>query len=161
MILWMLCMATNLFAHGDPVTGIILDARTNEPLPFANIVVVEQHRGSVSNSEGHFLPDIDGIAPNDNILFSYMGYETLKVQAARLRRKTEIYMQPARINIREVEVLYKSLSAKEIVALVRRNYDKNHPDYPSKREIFFHTFEMWNSRTVIVPTSALKKYKRK
>ncbi len=141
LIIWMLCQATTLFAIGDPTTGIVMDAKTKEPLPFANIMVVGQHRGSVSNSEGHFVLDMDSIAPNDTIIFSYMGYETLKMRASKLERKTKIQMHQARVNIEEVEVMYKSLSAKEIVALVRRNYEKNHPEYSSKQEIFFHTFE--------------------
>ncbi len=141
LIIWTLCQATTLFALGDPTTGIVLDAKTKEPLPFANIVVLGQHRGSVSNSEGHFVLDMDSIAPIDTILFSYMGYETLKIQAIKLNRKTEILMHQARINIEEVEVMYKAISAREIVALVHRHYDENHPAYSSKQEIFFHTFE--------------------
>jgi hypothetical protein len=140
-IIWMLCLVSDLFAITDPITGFIFDAKTKEPLPFANIVVIGQHRGSVSNSEGIFVLDMDNIAPNDTIFFSYMGYETLKVRAAQLRRKTEIYMHQATVNIREVEVLYKSLSAKEIVALARKNYDENHPISTGKQQVFFHNYE--------------------
>jgi hypothetical protein len=49
-------------------------------------------------------------------------------------------MHPARLDIREVEVLYKSLSAKELVALVRRNYNKNHPSPSSRQQVFFHKY---------------------
>lgn len=136
-----LCLVTDLFAIADPTTGIVLDAKTKAPLPFANIVVVGQNRGSVSNSEGHFVLDMDSIAPNDTILFSYVGYETMKVRAEKLKRKSKINMHPARINIKEVEVLYKSLSAREIVALVRKNYPINHPSQNSKQQLFFHKYE--------------------
>jgi hypothetical protein len=141
LTIWLFIQAMNLFALGDPTTGIVLDAKTKEPLPFANIVVVGQQRGSVSNSEGYFTLDMDSIAPGDTILFSYIGYETLEIQASKLNRKTKIHLQQANISIEEVEVKYRSLTAKEIVAQVRRNYEQNHPDHSSRQEIFFHTFE--------------------
>ena len=136
----MICLATNLFSATIPTTGIVMDAKTREPLAFANIVVVGQQRGSVSNAEGYFVLNMDSIAPTDTILFSYMGYETQKIPAAKLKKRTKILLKQATLDIREVEVMYKSLSAKEIVALVRRNYDKNHPSPSSKQQIFFHKY---------------------
>ena len=140
LIIGLFCSVPGPFAMSDPATGMVLDAETRKPMPFANIVVLGQQKGSVSNMDGYFVLVIDSLAPGDIILFSYMGYETLRIPAAELSAKSRIYLHPTTVNIREVEVLYRSLSAREIVAMAARNLKKNHPSLTSRQQLFFHRY---------------------
>ena len=136
-----LSSALNLSAANKPIAGIILDYKTKEPLPFTNIAVAGQYKGTVSNIEGYYILDTAGIAPNDTILISYVGYKTLRIKADELQKKSKIYLHPVTINLKEVHVSSRSLSAKEIIALVIQNYKKNYPSTSVKQNLFYHTYE--------------------
>lgn len=143
---YLLCLLVlfqvSIFAASDkPLAGIILNSETKEPLPFTNIVVLEQYKGTVSNSEGYFVLDREGIAANDTLLFSYVGYKSVKISAAEVQSKSKIYLQPIKIKLDEVQVSSRPLSAKEIIALVIENYPKNHPAFSARQRIFYHKYE--------------------
>jgi TonB-dependent starch-binding outer membrane protein SusC len=79
MLLW----AVN--AHGQTVTGIVLDAATDEPLPSANIVYQGTTIGTTTNLDGEYslsVPSLDG-----TLVFSYIGYAT---QVVPIAGRTEI-----------------------------------------------------------------------
>lgn len=124
-----------------PIEGTVYDAETKEVLPFANIMVAGQYKGTVANSEGHFLLDLEGISPQDTLLFSYMGYETFRVLVADMQDGVVIYLQPAAINLSEVKVLSKELTAEEIIKLIDKHYEKNYPLTATKQRLFFHKYE--------------------
>jgi hypothetical protein len=131
----------NLYASVKPITGVVLDAETKEPLAFANIAVEGTNKGTVSNIEGHFVLNMEGIDANNLVLFSYMGYKTLKISVAELKSKTKVYLQPATVNLQSVPVLSRSLTAREILKLIEQNYEKNYPTSSNKQRIFFHKYE--------------------
>lgn len=136
-----LCGVVNLSATDKPVTGTVFDSETNKPLPFTNIAVAGHYKGTVSNIEGYFVLDRTDLDPVDTILFSYVGYKTKRIILDDLQRKSKIYLNPITINLKEVQVSSRSLSAKEIIALVIKNYPKNHPNSSVKQNLFFHTYE--------------------
>jgi hypothetical protein len=131
-----------LLSAREPITGTVLDAETRQPLPFTNIVVEGKNMGTVSNIEGYFVLDKDGISPNDVIVFSYVGYKVVKMPVVDLLAgEKTIYLSPATVTIGNVNVSSKSLSAEQILRRVRKNYDENHPNLMHKQNIFFHKYE--------------------
>ncbi len=63
------------FAQNGEIHGKISDAGNNEPVPFANIVVVGTQKGSASDIEGNFT--IKDIKPGFvNLKVSFVGYKT-------------------------------------------------------------------------------------
>jgi hypothetical protein len=138
-LLFVICLELSVW--GRSITGIVFDAETKAPLPNTNIKVMGQHKGTISNTEGYFILDMEGIVSKDTIIFSYAGYETLKFTAAELHGLTEIYMRPATLILEEIEVSSRSLTAGEIIVLVNKNYHKNHPASAYKQKIFFHKYE--------------------
>lgn len=140
LIVWLCFLPLQLFAQGNQASGTIMDAETKESLPFANIGVLGTHKGTVSNSEGNFVLDLSGIASGDTILIQYIGYETLRLTAAELQKQTEIYLSPAPVNMKEVQVLVKSLSAEELIKLAYKNFETNHSPGSMKQRFFFHNY---------------------
>jgi len=134
-------LALELHALDAAVSGTVLDAETKLPLPFTNIGVVGQNRGTVSNSEGQFVLDMQGLSPQDQIMFSYVGYETLKIAASELQALGDVHLKPASINLHGVAVYSRSLTAEEIIKMVRKNYDINYPQVASRQRIFLHKYD--------------------
>ncbi len=59
------------------VSGKLVESGTGDPLPTANVVVVEQSRGAATDMEGEFT--IDGLEPGSATLrASHVGYENLR-----------------------------------------------------------------------------------
>lgn len=127
-------------AIGNPISGTVLDSETKDPLPYASIIVMYKQKGTVTNGEGYFMLDPEGISSTDTILFRYMGYESLKITVAELQKKTIIYLNPAAVNLAEVQVISKKMAPEEIIRLAYRNFEKNHPPGSGKRKIFVHKY---------------------
>lgn len=74
LTLWFLF--SNLsFGQGGEIHGIITDARNNEVVPFANVVLLGTQKGTVSDINGEFK--IDGIEPGFvKLQVSFVGYDT-------------------------------------------------------------------------------------
>lgn len=56
------------------ITGIVCDAETQEPLPFATIAVKNKVKGTVTNAEGEFGLSINHESITDTLVASYLGY---------------------------------------------------------------------------------------
>ncbi|MCR6642911.1 MAG: carboxypeptidase-like regulatory domain-containing protein [Sporocytophaga sp.] len=123
------------------VSGIVLDAATNEPLLFANIEVQGKSRGTVSNSEGRFLLDTADLLADDTIVFSYIGYETIKIRLEDLMKSGEILMTQASGLLKEIQVVAQEIAIEEILKKVKENFNKNHHAFFDKKHLFFHSYE--------------------
>ncbi len=130
-----------LFAIEKPVTGLVRDAETREPLPFANIVIEGKHTGTISNVDGLYVLDVEGIESDQLITFNYMGYETYKITLGELQKLTLVDLKPAILNLNELAVYSSQLTAKDIIDRVRKNYEVNHPQLNMKQRVFYHKYE--------------------
>lgn len=136
-----ICAALNLYAAQDPIKGLVLDAETKEPLPFTNIRVEGTSRGTVSNGEGYFILDQEGIRAEDVLIFSFIGYESYRIKVGELQKEATIYMKAAVVNLMELQVFSTSLSADEIMARVKEHFPENYPMPAQKQRIYFHKYE--------------------
>lgn len=57
--------------------GYIKDKNSNQPLPFANILVKNKGLGVTSSEDGRF--ELPTILPGDTLIISYVGYQKLQV----------------------------------------------------------------------------------
>ncbi|MEL6562226.1 MAG: carboxypeptidase-like regulatory domain-containing protein, partial [Bacteroidota bacterium] len=68
LIILMICaVSSGVFAQTKEITGIIYDAKSGEPLPFATIGFLKVNIGTVSDSEGKFTLRFDEQHLNDQI----------------------------------------------------------------------------------------------
>lgn len=56
------------------ISGIITDAESNDPLPYATAVIKNTGKGMVSNASGEFGIKISRESLNDTLSFSYLGF---------------------------------------------------------------------------------------
>lgn len=128
-------------SFAQSISGTVKDSESKEVLPFTNIVIQGQTKGSISNSEGRFILDTKGLSNQDIIIFSYMGYATTKVPVSKLSAEQDILLKPISVNLSEVEVYSKEQSAKDVIKKVRKNMETNYPDPAYKQRLFTHRYE--------------------
>ena len=120
------------------VSAKVVDAKTGEVLPFANINI-DKSQHQVSNEEGFFsIPDSrpDGT----KITVSFFGYMTRELSLAQLKSSNMVVsLSPAAIELDEVQAITPDPVA--IMASVKANLKKNHGsmDKMRKDRIFFRT----------------------
>jgi len=71
-----------LCAQAQKLSGTVLDAQTNKPLPYVHIGVLNKNMGVISAENGKFEIDLSKADKNDQLLFSMLGYEVVKKDVA-------------------------------------------------------------------------------
>ena len=114
--------------NAQSFSGILLDANTNERLPFGNIAIKDSRRGTSSDIEGRFQISL---LPADSVLvFSYTGYEKreINLQNFNCTRNCTIYLKPTSLLIGEVKVYPGENPAVQIIRKTRDNRPQNDPE---------------------------------
>lgn len=108
------------------VKGIVKDKETDEPIPFAHVML--GNIINVSNIEGEFIITThDQSMRNENIRVSFMGYEEYQKSAGELDSYHTIYLVPSVTQLGEVTVLTGSSIMEDV-------FDRFHSNYPMERQ---------------------------
>ncbi|OAV43574.1 DUF5686 and carboxypeptidase regulatory-like domain-containing protein [Lewinella sp. 4G2] len=95
------CGSAQLMAQAV-LTGTITDQATGEPLPFASIYVQETKTGSASNANGQYNVKL---APGtNNVVFQYLGYQTLVKQVSGNKR-LDVKLNSQALELGTVEII--------------------------------------------------------
>ncbi|MCR9250034.1 MAG: carboxypeptidase-like regulatory domain-containing protein [bacterium] len=129
------------WAAEKTLTGKIIDAKTNEPLAFASIGVKGTSIGTISNSEGKYVLNVQGIAESDTVMISYIGYETYYATVKEIFYNPVVHLKPAAINLQEFQVNSEPLTVEQILERVVERYDSNYVKSTNKQKVFFHKYE--------------------
>lgn len=113
------------------ITAKIIDGQTGESIPYANIIV-NNSENLVSNSEGYFTLSEKNSDDAVQLLVSYLGYANQTLTVAELKRnQNKISLQPGMIELSDVTLNEKKLTALQIMANVKANLKNN---YSTKKE---------------------------
>lgn len=108
------------------VSGVVLDEKTKEPLPFLSIVIEKYQNGYLTNEKGEF--NIKVASLNETLTFSFLGFQkkTLKAEP-----KMTVFLTPDALALSEVVVRFRN-PAEEIIKKAVVNKSQNNPDkYPN------------------------------
>lgn len=94
------------------IQGYIKDWSTGETLPYANIILVGEDRGTTSNSDGYFVM-VDAPATMCSLRVTYMGYENKTIAVDNISGKREMIL---------IELKQKILEGQE-VTVTANHYD--------------------------------------
>ena len=102
----------------------------------------------VTNEEGRFSFILDqNVAPTDSLFISCIGYASIGKTLGEFTDNV-IYLSPKAIELNPVIVTNKNYTAKEIIALVNDNIDKNYSrDLHIKRLFFRDSYHQDFSKT--------------
>jgi hypothetical protein len=86
--------------------GIVIDSKTRQPIPYANIGLMNRNVGTLSDIDGTFELVIPQEFRNDSVFFSSIGYKR-KSLLASAGRKESVSMDPAPMVLSEVVIKAK------------------------------------------------------
>lgn len=103
LIFFLFLGVTSLLSQSFSLQGYIRDSETNEPLPFASILVLENNKGASTNAEGNYTLSLPSGAYTLKI--SYIGYgdKEVKVNLKKNQNKN-IYLNTTVFTTEEVVV---------------------------------------------------------
>jgi len=104
-------------ATSQTLTGKVLDAKTKDPLPYANVVVFATNAGTITNEAGEF--SIGNLNSNDTIVVSYLGFKTIVEKVSNLRNPATIYLKEYTVELSEVSVSSKKLNPNDLLKSMR------------------------------------------
>ncbi len=119
LILLALACAVDAFAQ-QTYTARVVDAATNEPLPFAQVYVGEG-RGAVTNYQGTFSINA---SPDETFKISYIGYTSAYIMAADL---------PQTVRLKATEHQLREVTVTPIQPLLVRASKKLYAEYKKHR----------------------------
>lgn len=136
------------------ISGTILDAKTNEPIVFANIHLENRNLGVISNVDGGFKIPVQYQEMGSILVISSMGYQTKKVLIFDLSSivVNTIRLEPALIELSEAIVRAKKkrkkLSAEQIVQKAIDAILENYPVTPYSKVGYYRDYQFDNGKYV-------------
>jgi len=127
--------------ESNMIRVLILDSKTHEPLPYANILFIQQGNGTISNEAGYFSIDPSDFHENDSISIQYIGYKDLKLSFEELQLKNQIELDEELVNLSEAWVYGNPPKPKDIIEKVIENKDQNYQPFTAKSQIFVRNRE--------------------
>lgn len=122
----------------EVILGEVLDGANKAPLPFTNIVFAGKNIGTVTNAEGKYSINIGDCTKTDTIIFSFLGYNTVKRTVGELLVSSTIYLEENSIELNTITVRSVQLEAKEIIKKIKQNLETNYPEYNFRRKVYYH-----------------------
>lgn len=99
--------------------GKIIDADSEETIPYVNIGITKISKGTVSDFEGRF--QLNASSNDDEVSFSSIGYETLTIEAGTLKNQGTIKLKKKEYEIEEIEVKASRFEEAEIMLGVKND----------------------------------------
>lgn len=129
--LLLLLLSTHL--SGQPATtiqGQIIDAETNKPLPYANIIYEPKSVGTAADGKGTFFIDVSDLKGTDKLTISFIGYEAKILTIDEIRSQKIIPLVPKQIELDEITISPDKLDADDYMKKVIKQYNANRLDKP-------------------------------
>jgi len=107
------------------VTGLVTDARTGDPVPFASIALVGRKVGALADERGRYV--INAKILSDSIIVSSLGYATQRqfIDRERTSQAVDVKLMPGGTSLSEVTVRAGENPAFRVLRQVRKNRDMN------------------------------------
>jgi len=137
-------------ANPNKVRGRVVDSNTEEPIPFANLLLSEENRGTISDVDGFF--EIEITNPTTLLQVSHIGYNTQILQLENDADSITIKLERKPIDLAVVHIYPGENPALRIIRNVNRNRSANNPEaigpfsYRSYNKIVFSAGQAPDSR---------------
>ncbi|TVR38998.1 MAG: carboxypeptidase-like regulatory domain-containing protein [Cryomorphaceae bacterium] len=140
MLTALMLLSAQGIAQRTKVFGYVLDAQTNEPVPFVNLAFAQTKIGTSSNIEGYF--ELESYYATDTLLASAVGYmpQRLKIKRDQAQR-LDIYLSAGEIQLQEFTVRAKD--HENPAHRILRNIIRNKP-VNNREKLEAYEYELYN-----------------
>ena len=140
------------------IRGKVIDQKTEKPLAFTSVLVLNSGVGTVSNNEGEFILKVPVSLKSHEIKFSFMGYKTVKYTLSTLKPDNNVIaMSLETINIKDVIV--RANDPIDLISRALENIPENYGTNPSICTAFYRESIMQNRSYAGVAEAVLNIYK--
>ncbi|MFO7999692.1 MAG: TonB family protein [Marinilabilia sp.] len=109
----------------EEIKGVVVD-ENGDPLHGTSIIIKNTHTGTVSDKNGEFV--LKGVAPDSEIVFSYMGYKTILAEPV-FKDEMKIVLQKKKFRMESISVVgYKNSTPEEQSGSNETSENKNSDD---------------------------------
>ncbi|WP_420148562.1 DUF5686 family protein [Spirosoma sp.] len=128
LFLWVLLIGTASSAQAQTVykvTGLVTDANTGEPIPFASVALVGRRVGVVTDMQGRYT--LTAKLLTDSLAVSSLGYKTLRraIDPERPTQAVDFKLESAGTALQEVTVRAGENPAWRVLRQLRKNRTMN------------------------------------
>ncbi|RLD62652.1 MAG: carboxypeptidase-like regulatory domain-containing protein [Bacteroidetes bacterium] len=143
------------------ITGKVIDVRTHEPLPFANVVFKGKNIGVVTDFKGEY--HIDTQWASDSLQSSYMGYNSqTRVVKSGQNQTINFGLRPNNITLKEVVIKAKRIRYRNknnpAVALIKKVIENKNLN--RKENLNYYEFDKYEKDEFDL-NNITEKYKQK
>lgn len=152
------------FASGQQeivITGSVLNAKTSETVPFANIGIEGTAMGTVTNNQGEYELHLDaGQLKNSVLAVSCVGYAAYNVKVGEIKNRKDhvIYLRPKSYLLSSITIRPRELSAYEIMEIAVRRISINYVNKPYLLDGFYREYFKENGHFAAFAESAVSIY---
>ncbi|WP_243398896.1 carboxypeptidase-like regulatory domain-containing protein [Hanstruepera neustonica] len=107
------------------IKGSVYDTSNNDPLVFADIIVVDTNIATITNTEGEFLLKIPNAFKNASVTIQFLGYADITVTVLELQKTSSIGLKPSFTQLDEIKIS----RPKNAESLVRLMLEKSGVNY--------------------------------
>ncbi|MGC4021260.1 MAG: carboxypeptidase-like regulatory domain-containing protein [Cyclobacteriaceae bacterium] len=79
-----LFLLSSIAIKAQIISGVVLDSKTNQPLPYVHIGVPNKNMGVISRDNGKFEIDLSKADKDEELVFSMLGYTVVKKKISSL-----------------------------------------------------------------------------
>ncbi|SMO71548.1 CarboxypepD_reg-like domain-containing protein [Saccharicrinis carchari] len=155
-----------MIAHHSPnaalldyvsISGTVVSADNNQPIPFVNIAVKGQPLGTTSNTEGDFTFLVPRKYVGQQVILSSIAYRNDSVPIPQSDTAIIVSLQPQTIELKEIKVVL--LSPYEIVKRIIENRERNYFTNPVLLTAFFRESIKQDGKYIEVSEAAIEIFK--
>ncbi len=123
VLLFICFLLPNLIhASAGLVSGLVLDSSNDEVLPIATITI--GNYGVLTDENGRFSVEIQGLVSSDTLTIRFLGYEVLKRSVLELKNNDTCFLTASSLALQEVVV--RPINAKDILRIAYDSFFVNH-----------------------------------
>jgi len=118
------------------ISGVVRDARTRRPLPFANVFIPGTTIGTVTNLNGVFSLKVQANIESKEFGISHLGYHTSLFNVLEQVGTGKVFfLEPHTVTL--PEFVLRPQNPRELVRLAVRRIDQNYPLEPQRLIAFY------------------------
>ncbi len=141
----LLLIPFQLFSQTKTFEGKVIDATTQEPLPYANISLKGKPVGISSNLDGEFVLKVHDLEPSDKLIVSYIGYKPKEIELHNFLEAYKIIkLEASDLVIDEITITYQRKNPVSILYDAVNNIPFNYKSTPSLLTGFYSEYVKQN-----------------
>ena len=131
------------------LSGQIIDKKTKESLPHANIIYQKKSLGTISNKDGYFTLPLFDAYETDSITISYVGYHSIKTVISACIDKKKFELNPHIYKLDEVVVKATEFKLKPFMKEVIDDYNAHRRNDPHIAITYYREKAKINDRYIM------------